>query len=358
MPLHFEYPVDPSEIFKVGRTSSAGNAGGTSVVDTSLIGADIPIGSVILLYYDNPTLSTWRQVLSFSTVTGTIIVAMAFSAQVPADAAYALLVDGALSVGPIPGAIASGTFTTSSTTVPADLNRTEANNYHDGNLIMPLSGAIAFETRRIRTFANAGGVFTLDPAKPFSAAPGLVPYVILPSQAQYRAVTNSADNTLMSEVLGAKDDTAILTPGANRSELAYMKGVVTHINGTQVTGESGAANIGAGAVDIISLAADGNRKELNGVFLSMTGSGASVTAGATVTIRVYRAINGVERQVDQFTVIKGTDPDGIPIVNSWVPIESNALGAVTAFRVSMQGSNPADNAVLVPFCYTTRLMQF
>jgi hypothetical protein len=75
--------------------------------------------------------------------------------------------------------LGSGTLTTSSATVPADTGRTEGNDFFKGCILMPIAGACAFQPRPIGSFATGTGIFTLDEA--FSAAPGLVDYVILDS---------------------------------------------------------------------------------------------------------------------------------------------------------------------------------
>lgn len=101
-----------------------------------------------------------------------------------------------------------GTFTTSSTTVPADTGRTEANDYWNGSVIIPISGAVVGQARIIADFANAGGVFTLDAELPFTAAPGLVNYIIIQS-VKYPLVpaADSASNTTTAHVIGNKSDT-------------------------------------------------------------------------------------------------------------------------------------------------------
>jgi len=83
------------------------------------------------------------------------------------------LVKGILGVN----VIAEGTLTTDSMTIPADTGRTEGNEYFKGCILMPLTGAVAFQPRPIRAFTTVTDVFTLD--EPFTALPGLVDYVIL-----------------------------------------------------------------------------------------------------------------------------------------------------------------------------------
>jgi hypothetical protein len=79
----------------------------------------------------------------------------------------------------------TGTFTTSSATVPADTTLGAAkttNDYYNGCLLMPLAGDCAYQPRRIAGYAGTTGVFTLETETPFTAATGAVAYVILADQ--------------------------------------------------------------------------------------------------------------------------------------------------------------------------------
>ena len=105
--------------------------------------------------------------------------------------------------------MASGTFTTSSATVPADTGRTEANDYWNGCYLVPTAGAIAFEPRLIVDFANAGGVFTLDTDIPFTAVPGTVAYAIIPGNVQIAPQVDSTATQTPAHVIGRKTDAAI-----------------------------------------------------------------------------------------------------------------------------------------------------
>lgn len=78
-----------------------------------------------------------------------------------------------------PAIMATGTFTTSSTTVPRDTGRTEAEDYWNGCIIIPLTGDAALQPRVIADYTTTNDVFTLE--TPFTAAPGTVAYVIVPA---------------------------------------------------------------------------------------------------------------------------------------------------------------------------------
>ena len=73
---------------------------------------------------------------------------------------------------------ASGTFTTSSTTVPADSTRSEAEGYWNGYLLVPIEGNALGEVREIISFTAGTGVFTIE-STAFTSATGLVNYFII-----------------------------------------------------------------------------------------------------------------------------------------------------------------------------------
>jgi len=87
--------------------------------------------------------------------------------------------------------IATGTFTTSSATVPADTGKAAvATNFYNGCIIMPLTGACAMQPRRIAKFTTTTGEYMIDPARPFTAATGAVTYIIIAEQdSQFNALT-------------------------------------------------------------------------------------------------------------------------------------------------------------------------
>jgi len=115
----------------------------------------------------------WRRIANYVGATQTFTTD-AFSANVEATDLVMIVHESILFGQPL----ARGTLDTSSTTVPADSTRTDADDYFKGNLLMMTEGAVRFQPRPIREYTGATGVFTLD--EPFTAAPGLVDYVVLP----------------------------------------------------------------------------------------------------------------------------------------------------------------------------------
>ena len=130
--------------------------------------------------------------------------------------------------------LARGTFTTSSATVPADTGRTEANDYWNGSLLVPMAGAIVGEPRLIVDFVNAGGVFTLDADIPFTAVPGTVAYIIIPGNIQIAPTADSTANATPAHVIGRKTDAAIAdtiegAAATTQSLVADIKAVLQRI---------------------------------------------------------------------------------------------------------------------------------
>lgn len=128
----------------------------------------------------------------------------------------------------------NGTFTTSSATVPADTGRTEGDNYWNGSWLIPLTGSVALQPRLITSFANAGGVFTLDAQQPFTAAPGLVTYVVVSPNSQLAPAADATTNTTPAHVVGNKSDAIPamnLAPGTD-SIVAHAKAILERIGAT------------------------------------------------------------------------------------------------------------------------------
>lgn len=127
-----------------------------------------------------------------------------------------------------------GTFSFSSATVPADTGRLEANDYFNGDLIIPLTGAVLGQARVIADFANAGGVFTLDSELPFTAAPGIVTYIIIHCKYPLVPAADSAANTTSAHVVGNKADTIPamnLAPGTD-SLVRQLKAILERVGAT------------------------------------------------------------------------------------------------------------------------------
>lgn len=256
-----------------------------------------------------------------------------------------------------------GTFTTDSITVPADTvcGGLYGNNYWDGCVLMPLAGACAWQPRKMVTFAGGGafGVFYLN--NPFSALPGLVPYVILEDAFDPIVGVNSIANVAAFHVIGNKEDTAITANDNVSSIMRYLKGilpqvikslgaapVVGQVVGAPAQWQGGAGTSGEVGSDLITLGATGVRNKLHSLLVNIS----ALTPGATITVKMFMMVNGAPatgRRVYRQNFVQGVDPNGLWIVNG-------TLGIHEALRVEVQSNNAADNGLAIDYDYMLEAM--
>ena len=100
---------------------------------------------------------------------------------------------------------------------------------------------------------------------------------------------------------------------------------------------SGTASSGQAGADVFAIPAAG-RVEILSAIISMR----YCTPGAVVTIRAYTYVDGVEDEIYNQAFTRGTDPDGIMIVNG-------NFGANEPVRFEMYSDNAGDNINDVPY---------
>jgi hypothetical protein len=111
------------------------------------------------------------------------------------------------------------------------------------------------------------------------------------------------------------------------SKLSGNKGTTTaNWNaGTGTSGETGG--------DVVAIGNDSTYNKVQGLWLNIE----NLTNGATVTVRLYHSINGVETKVHQQSFIRGTDPNGLWII-------SGAMAISGVLRCELQSDNSGDTA--------------
>ncbi len=192
--------------------------------------------------------------------------------------------------------LATGTFTTSSTTVPADTGRGEVTNYWNGCLLIPLTGAAAFQPRLITVFTATTGVFTLDADTPFTTVPSTVTYAIVRGQGGLAPAADATSTATAADGVGNKADAAVLSAGTTNSLMAYSKGILkgaSKINtvslaNTDLTGTVTRFTVANGPILVkrlglvtpVALAAGANTLKFS---FTPTGGGATDLCGATDT---------------------------------------------------------------------------
>lgn len=216
--------------------------------------------------------------------------------------------------------IATGTLTASSTTVPADNTRAEAADFFNGCLLMPVAGAVAFQPREIVDFTNATGVFTLDGLNPFTAAPGLVAYVIIANQ--------SKENLLQAIRGGAESLESLDDELDAQLDLARSPDSAT----TTTTGAE---------QNIYDEDGGGRPFQFCGGFIDLT----ALQAGDTLRIRIYA----------QITAAGGYIRMSDDVVNTYSGVQDPALKQIDGFfnvygvRVSMQLTAGVNRNIIAEF---------
>jgi hypothetical protein len=96
--------------------------------------------------------------------------------------------------------------------------------------------------------------------------------------------------------------------------------------------------------NVVSIGAVGIRNKIHDLTLSIHN-----LTGTQIAVRLYKAVNGVERKVYEQVFDAATDPSGLPVINgSWAI--HNIL------RVTLQSNNAADNGKSVDYDYMLEAM--
>jgi hypothetical protein len=114
-----------------------------------------------------------------------------------------------------------------------------------------------------------------------------------------------------------------------------------------VTGdwESGTGTSTEPGADLVTIGAADTKYKLHSLLVNIS----ALTNGATITIKLFTEVNGTERKVYSQAFTKGTDPDGLWIVNGTVGIHE-------ALRVEVQSNNAGDNAKSIDYDYLLEAM--
>ena len=108
-------------------------------------------------------------------------------------------------------------------------------------------------------------------------------------------------------------------------------------SGTGTSGEAGA--------DLVTIGAEGVSYKVHSLLVNIS----AMTAGATVTIKLFMFVNGTERKVYEQSFTRGTDPDGLWIINGTV-------GVHQALRVEVHSNNGVDDGTAIDYDYMLEAM--
>lgn len=141
------------------------------------------------------------------------------------------------------------------------------------------------------------------------------------SQAQVRTI-------VQEEVGDQTDKLAGETPGEGSVTANWQSGTGTSL-------ETGA--------DLVNIGAANNRKKLHSLIVGI----GALTVGATITIKLFQSVNGVDTKVYPpagTTWTPGTDPNGIWVVTGTLEIDG-------ILRVEVQSNQAGDNGLAITYKY-------
>lgn len=104
-------------------------------------------------------------------------------------------------------------------------------------------------------------------------------------------------------------------------------------------------NWNAAEANIVSIGANDTKNKIHSLVLDIS----ALTATATISIRMYMQVNGVEKKVYDQDFVVGTDPDGLWIVNG-------TLGIHEVLRVTAQSDNAGDDGKAIAYDYMLEVM--
>jgi hypothetical protein len=142
------------------------------------------------------------------------------------------------------------------------------------------------------------------------------------------------------------DLSAILTAIADlQAELGRLRGEIPVSGSITASWQSGTATSGEAGADLITIGASNTKYKIHSLVVNIS----ALTGGAVIVLKLFLKVNGTERKVYHQSFTKGTDPDGLWIVNGTVGIHD-------AIRVELQSDNAADNGKAIDYDYMLEVM--
>jgi hypothetical protein len=132
------------------------------------------------------------------------------------------------------------------------------------------------------------------------------------------------------------DLSAILTAIADlQAELFRLRGEAPVSGSAAASWQSGTASSGEAGADLVTIGIANVKYKLHSLLLNISG----LTDGAVIAVRLYMQIKGAERKIYHQSFTKGTDPDGLWIVNGTVGIHETLRVELTSDKAADDGKN-------------------
>jgi len=227
----------------------------------------------------------------------------------------------------------------------------------DGNLVIITSGAYEGQARDINGITTGGTV------TPLSAFGGVIvegtTFVIVgirTTPAEVAAIEAKLDGASGLAAIKAVIDAILVdTSTTLEAKLDAIGGIVADIledtgttleakldklAGEAVVNGTQSKNWNTAEQDLVSLGVATTKKKLHSLIVDIS----ALTATATIDIRLYMKVNGVERKLYDQPFVVGTDPDGCWIVNG-------TIGIHDVLRVTCESDNAGDNGKAIAYTY-------
>ena len=101
-----------------------------------------------------------------------------------------------------------------------------------------------------------------------------------------------------------------------KSQADKLSGELPESDSVTANWNSGLASSGNAGADLVSAGASDTSYKLHSLLVNI----ANMTLGSAITVRMYTQVNGVEQEVYNQSFTRGTDPNGLWIVNGTVGI--------------------------------------
>lgn len=129
------------------------------------------------------------------------------------------------------------------------------------------------------------------------------------------------------------------------AQVQLLHGEAPGVGTTVANWNSGVATSGGAGGDLVTIGANDIRRKIHHLDVRIGG----LTAAATITIRLYKQVNGVDTEFYNQDWVVGTDPDSITVVDG-------VLGTHEAVRCEVYSDNALDDAFALPYDYFTEAM--
>ena len=130
-----------------------------------------------------------------------------------------------------------------------------------------------------------------------------------------------------------------------KEQIMKLAGLAPESDSVTANWQSGTGTSGEAGADLVTIGATDTRYKLHSLLVNI----GALTPGATVTVKLFMALDGTERKVYEQAFTQGTDPDGLWIVNGTLAIHE-------ALRVEIASDNAGDNGLAIDYDYMMEAM--